>query len=200
LGGNTTGSPNSQPHVAAFDELLQRVEHELLRAQEHFDNWEAIFPTQQVIDVLNRYVGFFRPTIDAHIAQFFIKVANVTGTDQRLPSLYRLFKMIEEHADLAPNVNIKTLRSRLKAQRQLLERVRKFRDTRIAHFDTTIKPDAVLFGESRSLLQELEDVFNEIRIAHKGRRKAFDWWGQQHDAKELLCTLEEAHAQRSKDL
>lgn len=131
----------------------------------YFDIWEQIWPTAQVVDVINRYKGFFQPTRKALFDQFSIKICNVISNDRRLPSFHKIFKMLDTNPSLAPEIDVQSLRKRLKQHRTVLTAINNYRNTKAAHWDTTNqvagrKP--VLFGDSRRMLKELQDIFNEI--------------------------------------
>ena len=53
-----------------FKSLLNAVRLQLLDAQMHFDIWEELWPTQEKVDIINAYKGFFLPTRDAHLDRF----------------------------------------------------------------------------------------------------------------------------------
>jgi hypothetical protein len=48
--------------TAEFKSLLEELRKQLLDASIYFDIWEQLWPTTQVVDVINRYKGLFMPT------------------------------------------------------------------------------------------------------------------------------------------
>ena len=144
---------------AEFKSLLEELRKQLLDASMYFDIWEQIWPTAQVVDVINRYKGFFQPVRKALFDQFSIKICNVTGNDRRLPSFHKVFKMLDTSPSLAPGVDVQSLRKRLKQHRAVLTAIDSYRNTKAAHWDVTTqvaerKP--VLFGDSKRMLKELQ--------------------------------------------
>ena len=154
----------NEQQTAVFKTLLEELRKQLLEASIHFDIWEGLWPTAQVVDVINRYKGFFLPTRNAHLDRFFIKVSNVMSNDPRSPSFYRIFKMLDNNPDLAPGIDTRSLRKRLRQHRGVLEGINNHRNTKAAHWDTqqTAQRKSVLFGDSKRMLKELQDIFNEI--------------------------------------
>jgi hypothetical protein len=166
-----------EEQVAAFRFLLEELRKQLLTASVHFDIWVQLFPTAEVVGVINHYRGFFQPTIDAHIDRFFIKVSNVVSNDRRSPSFYEVFKMLENNPALAPSVEVRSLRKRLKQHKEVIERIKEYRRKRGAHWDIEekAKRKPVLFGDSRQMLTELQDIFNQISGAHSGNLWSFKY-------------------------
>ncbi len=147
-----------------FRSLLEELRKQLLDASTYFDALEQIWPTARVVDVINRYKGFFQPTRKALFDQFSIKVCNVVSNDRRSPSFHKVFKMLDTNPNLAPGVDVHSLRKRLKQHRAILTAIDHRRNTKAAHWDTcqvaSRKP--VLYGESKRMLKELQEMFNEI--------------------------------------
>jgi hypothetical protein len=148
-----------------FKSLLEELRKQLLDASMYFDIWEQIWPTEKVVDVINRYKGFFQPIRKALFDQFSIKICNVTGNDQRLPSFYRVLKMLDKNPGLAPRLDVKSLHKRLKKHRATLMAIESHRNTKAAHWDITTQvaePKPVLYGDTKQMLKELQNIFNEI--------------------------------------
>jgi adenosyl cobinamide kinase/adenosyl cobinamide phosphate guanylyltransferase len=175
---------------AEFRSLLEKLRQQLLAASVHFDVWVQLFPTTQVVDVINQYKGFFQPTREAHLDQFFIKVSNVVSNDPRSPSFHRIFKMLDNNPALASGVDVQLLRKRLEQHKEVLERIKKHRNKRAAHWDTQeqVQRKPVLLGESKRMLEELQGIFNEISGAHSKNVWSFKY-SEQSDSSSLLNVL-----------
>ena len=182
----------NEQQIVEFQSLLDELENQLLDASMYLDIWEQIWPTEKVVKVINQYKGFFQPIRKALFDQFSIKICNVTGNDRRLPSFYKVFKMLEANPSLAPGADIRALRKRLKQHRVVIAAIDSYRNTKAAHWDITIQPaerKPVLFGESKRMLKELEDIFNEIYGAATNGEMVFELV-QHNDASFLLNNLE----------
>ena len=155
---------DDEVQTKGFRSLLEELRKQLLDAAIYFEAWEQIWPTAQVVDVINRYKGFFQPTRKALFDQFSIKICNVISNDRRSPSFHKVFKMLDTYPNLAPNIDVQSLRRRLKQHRAVLTAIDDYRNTKAAHWDVqlTVKKKPVLYGDTRKMLEELEDMFNEI--------------------------------------
>ena len=156
---------DDEPQTKEFRSLLEELRKQLLDASMYFDIWEQIWPTAQVVDIINRYKGFFQPTRKALFDQFCIRICNVISNDRRLPSFHKIFKMLDTNPNLALEIDVRSLRKRLKQHRAVLTAINDYRNTKAAHWDITnqiAERKPVLFGDSRRMLKELQDIFNEI--------------------------------------
>ena len=72
--------------------------------------------------------------------------------------------MLNENATLAPGLDVRSLKRRLKSYKNTLSAIKHYRDTRAAHWDTEIqaKRKPILFGDCKRMLEELQQMFNEI--------------------------------------
>jgi len=184
-----------EQQIAKFRSILEELRKQLLEASMHFGIWEQLWPTEQAVDIINQYKGFFLPTRNAHLDRFFIKVSNIVSNDLRSPSFYRIFKMLDINTDLAPAIDSSSLRKRLKQYKVILEGINNYRNTKAAHWDTSqvaqLKP--VLFGDSKRMLKELQDMFNEICGASTKNTWSFKI-SQHGDTTSLLNALKDLRA------
>ncbi len=178
--------------VAEFKSLLEELRKQLLDACIHFEIWEQLWPTEQVVDVINRYKGFFQPTRNAHIDRFYIKICNVVSNKLNQPSFYRVFNMLKANTTLAPGLDIRSLKKRLKSHKKTLSAIKQYRNTKGAHWDMVIpaKRKPVLFGDSKRMLEEMQNIYNEISGAATTREWSFKL-SQHGDTHALLNHLNE---------
>ena len=60
-------------------------------------------------------------------------------------------------------------------RKELLERLKRLRDQRIAHHDAISSGDrSVLYGEVQKLVDDIKSVYNKLRSGHDGVFTAFD--------------------------
>ena len=185
--------------IKEFKSLLEELRKQLLDASVYLNVWEQLWPTAPVVDVINRYKGFFLPTRKALLDQFFIKVCNVASNDRRSPSFFKVFKILDTNPNLAPNIDVQSLGKRLKQHRATLINIVKYRNKRAAHWDIDIevKKKPVLYGDSKKMLRELQDVFNEIARASTRNEWSFKT-SQQGDTTALLNHLNELRIMHKK--
>lgn len=154
----------NEEQTAELQSLLEELRKQLLEASMHFDIWEELWPTTQVVDVINRYKGFFLPTRNAHIDRFYIKVCNVVSKKSSQPSFYHVFSLLNKNANLVPGLDVRSLKKRLKSHNKTLSAIEQYRNKKGAHWDIDIpaqrKP--ILFGDCKRMLKEMQEIFNEI--------------------------------------
>ncbi len=180
----------NEEQVKAFESLLVELREELFKACTNFDICIQLWHTQEVVDVLNQYIGFFWPTKGAHFDQFTIRVSEVLRTKQGAPSFYNVLRMLSQNTQLAPNIDVRSLSDRLKKHKQVVKAIKQYRNTMAAHAYTqsSVVRKPVLFGKAKRLLQDLQNIFNEISIAHGNHPWLFK--AEQHnDASRLLEAL-----------
>ncbi len=113
----------NKQQTAELKYLLEELRKQLLEASMHFEIWEGLWPTTQVVDVINRYKGFFLPTRNAHIDRFYIKACNVVSNKSSQPSFYRVFSMLNKNANLVPGLDVRSLKKRLKNHKKTLSAI-----------------------------------------------------------------------------
>ena len=187
-----TTEEHSAPKISApFDRLMEEIGSQLVQAQSSFDIWQALWPTENVVDTVNAYRGFFIPTRDAHRDRFFTKAVTVAKPGRSAPSLHRLLEMIRKDGSLAPGVEAASLTARLRVLKPRVDKAESLRNRRAAHWDTEQQPDKVTLGEFRAFLTELQDVYNEVYSSRRpGAQLFFQMW-EANDVRLVLETLAE---------
>lgn len=164
-----------------FEKWRQALANELIAAYTHYHIWEQLWPSEESVPVLNRFRVFFHYTTAAHMQLFFLHVTKITEDRRDSINLWCLLDEVEKYPSLVPGLSvmeIKQLREQLKAHRDILRRIHIHRDKRIAHVDERQSwPDSCLWqdtvvtvGEAKILLQDLENLFNRLSVAHDGQR------------------------------
>ncbi|NQW22911.1 MAG: hypothetical protein HQ475_05640 [SAR202 cluster bacterium] len=155
---------------------MERVRIELLYARLSFSTWLDLWPeSEDIVTMLNAYKGFFAISRAALIDHCFIKIGNVTDSKhKKAPSFYNLFQMLENPNPNADGFDIEGCRQKLKAQREVERKVRRYRDKKAAHSEINATPEPVHIEEMRTLLDNLEMVFHDIySFANPGERFSF---------------------------
>lgn len=194
-----------------FESVFEILQKQLLNASTSFYIWEQLFPTEKVINILNRYIGFFQPTREAHLDGLIIKVSEILSDRHDAASFYRILNMIGRNPSLAPSINVHEIRKRLRNHRKVVEAIKDYRNKRVAHWDISsakkrVPPEyagikrlgkPVFFGETKQMLAELQAIYNKISASHSERIYAFRY-GQQGDTVSLLQALKERLAEDKK--
>ena len=128
-----------------FDEKLRLLREQISTAEISLDIWVRLNDRdEELAGALDRFRGFFVPTLLAIQTLFFIKLGIATeAKDRRQPSIIEILRLIEEEPTLAPGLNIAGLRARLSEINDHIRRVHRARDRRFAHFDTNMGPPSV---------------------------------------------------------
>jgi len=184
-----------------FKYILEELRKQLLDADKYFDIFEQIWPTPEAVDTINRYRGFFIPIRQALFDQFTIKICNVTSNDRRLPGFYKIFKTLILESSLAPKIDVGSLRKRLKQHKLILDAINDYRNTKAAHWDIEMKGGnkPILYGQTRKMLEELENMFNEISSAVLKKTWSFKYV-QHLDTTSLIRHLGELRAVHKKQI
>lgn len=152
----------------AFEKRLEVLRVELLQAHTHFHIWEQLWPTEEVVRVINQYKGFFVPARDAHLNTFVVKATNVVKPSEDA-SFEHLFIILDNAPYLAPELDVNSLRARLKKLEPILLSIE---DARHAFAHTKIrvsKPkSSYTYGQAKKVLEELQTIFNEIHRSFTG--------------------------------
>jgi hypothetical protein len=194
-----------------FESVFEILQKQLLNASTNFYIWEQLFPTEKVINILNRYIGFFQPTREAHLDGLIIKVSEILSDRHNAASFYRILNMIGRNPSLAPSINVHEIRKRLKDHKKVVEAIKDYRNKRVAHWDISsakkrVPPEyagikrlgkPVFFGETKQMLAELQAIYNKISASHSQGIYAFRY-GQQGDTVSLLQALRERLAEDKK--
>ena len=78
--------------IIELKSVLEELRRPLLDASMHFEIWEGLWPTKQVVDVINRYKGFFMPTRKAILTKFSSRFAMSSVMTAGLPASIRFSK------------------------------------------------------------------------------------------------------------
>jgi hypothetical protein len=183
----------NQSGIDEVKAILEEVGKQLLDASTLWDICIQLWPTIQVVKIINRYKGFFQPTRKAIFDQFSIKICNVTSNDAHVPSFNKVFRLLDLNPEYAPDLDVRTLRKRLKKHKKVLEAVNNYRNTKAAHWDVKNRKDKekpILFGDCQRTIKELQDVFNQISGAVAKKGYSFKYV-QHNDTTTLLQHLDE---------
>jgi hypothetical protein len=195
--GTETKLKNEQEE---FENVFEILRKQLLAASVNLYIWEQLFPTEKVVDIINQYKGFFLPTRAAHLDGLILKVSDIRSTKPNAPSFYRILNMIGINSNLAPDINVREIKKRLRKHKKVVEAIRDYRDKRVAHWDTSFEDEEVskpLLLGTKKMLGELEDIFNEISASHSSNTWAFRY-AQQGDTTSLLEALRKKRTQDEK--
>lgn len=182
---------DSEDEREEFAYILEVLRQQLLGASTHFYIFEQLWPTEKVVDIINRYKGFFQPTRAAHLDSLIIKVSDILSNNASAPSFYRVLNMIGRNPKLAPGINVPELKQGIRKHKKTLKAVKDYRNKRVAHWITSIKDEEVdkpLVLDTKRMLGDLGAIFNRISASHSNSEWVFKY-AQQGDTLTLLEAL-----------
>ena len=189
-----------------FARQLKELQREIFHAVISYQVRLALWETPEVVNILNRYSGFFIPVRDALYETMLMGFAKIFDRDSRTISLKNLMKVAKKDlANLVPNMTkekIEELEQRISQHDAVLQVIKKLRDQHFAHRDAAPEPKSPLIKKDvDQMVKTLEDVFNKLSVGHDGT--VYDWSHQSNRSawatSEILRILsEEAQAQKAK--
>lgn len=173
-----------------FENIFAILQKLLLGASVNLYIWEQLWPTEKVVGTINQYKGFFQPTRAAHVDGLVLKVSVVLSNDSNAPSFYRILNMIGANSNLAPDIDGREIKKRLRKHKEVLEAISDYRNKRVAHWDTSVEKldKRVLLGPAKKMLEELKGISNQISASHSGQIHAFRYL-EQGDTNRFLEAL-----------
>ena len=188
-----------------FARQLNELQREIFRAIISYEVRLALWETPEVVDILNRYRGFFVPVRDALHGTMVIGFAKVFDKDTRTMSLKNLLKVASEDAgELVPNMmrrDIEQLEERLSQHDAALEAIKRLRHQHLVHRDAKPEPQLPLIKKDvDQMIETLKDVFNELSRGHG--KSEYSWSYQTkrsaRETSEILRILsEDAQARKA---
>ena len=127
---------------------------------------------------LKRYDGFFVAAGNALLWMALIQLNKVFDSDKRTVSMRNLLTQLKEDRALVPELtddNLLVIEEKLDGSEEVWERLKRFRDQRLAHHDSTVTGDtAVLIGEINKLIDDIKEMYNAICRGHNRECTAFE--------------------------
>jgi len=108
-----------------------------------------------------------------------LQFAKVFDPDPRTVSLRVLLTAAEKNREnltpYATEENLRHLGQQIDANEDLLARLKRVRDQRIAHHDSIIANDTrLLYGETRKLVEEVKSMYNSLTSYHDRSTTIFE--------------------------
>jgi hypothetical protein len=128
---------------------------------------------------LNRYRGLFLPAQIALQSQTLMQLAKVFDKHPRAISLMNLLTVAKENRlNLTPHATEKELQDieeKINNSESLLTRLKRYRDTRLAHNDAIVAGDTSLpYGEVNKLAENIKSMYNSLTKGHDRSVTSFE--------------------------
>lgn len=150
----------------------------LLRAKCYYVITLELWPTPERVDILNRFLDFFGLVRQAVIDATFLSYAKAYDHDPRTASIRVLLDATKANPIvLAPNATdgeLNALEALVHSNDHTLENLRRVRNQRLAHTDSSPSGDMSLQkGKLDRLVEDTERAFNDLSLMHDHSQTIF---------------------------
>jgi hypothetical protein len=125
-----------------------------------------------------QYRGFLAPARNALLWSTMLQLSKAYDKDERTVSLNNLIANARNNPTSAPFANpekLEDIQTRIGRNRVLLEKLRRYRNKRLVHYDSTELEDVQIPSEDVvALVGETTSIFNDLKYAYEGKYDDFD--------------------------
>ena len=161
--------------------------------------WRGLMVEDEVsAHALNRYRGLFLPARNALLWMTLMQFAKAFDRHPRTISLRNLLTAAKKNREnLTPHAteeNLQQFEKQIDASEDLLVRLKRVRDQRIAHHDATITGNTrLLYGEMQKLVEEVKSMYNSLTSYHDRSITSFEYLAREaeRDTSEVVRIMRE---------
>ena len=169
-----------------FDHQVLQLRKIILEGVSYFIVWQALNREyENSIQTLDhtgfwwKYSGFFAPARNALLWSTLLQISKAYDKDPRNLSLGKLLKIaLENRKELVPYATRGSLRAifnKIDNNALLLQRLRRYRNQRLAHFDAELNENIELPTEEvQTLVEETKSIFNSLKCSYEGKYDDFN--------------------------
>lgn len=163
-----------------FKRQLKELGGVIIDGIAYFSVWQGLMvEDEDSAQALNRYRGLFLPARISLRWMTLLQFAKVFDPDPRTVSLRVLLTAAEKNREnltpYATEENLRQLGKQIDASEDLLVRLKRVRDQRIAHHDAINAGDTrLLYGEMRKLVEEVKSMYNSLTSYHDRSTTIFE--------------------------
>lgn len=189
-----------------LEECIESIYDTILEAKYNFHIWLETFPVEAIVHILNRYRGFFIPTIISHKNLLYVNLYKVLDTRKDSYHFNCLFDLLEKGHLIKSNIIEEYREQIFEGHATTIKHVKKYRNKLVAHIDkgfvalmkrgleTKRDPEIkVTIGEAKALLETLEGVINDISVKVLRRHLSFKL-DRAKDPEQIIMMLGAARA------
>ncbi|MFC2070079.1 hypothetical protein ACFLTB_02755 [Chloroflexota bacterium] len=126
-----------------------------------------------------RYQGFLSPARNALLWSAILQLSKAYDTDSRTVSLINLIAAARNNpSELAPYAtqdSLELIQGRIATNSEVLSKLRSYRNTRLAHYDSTeTETVRIYIHQISSLVNETKEIFNLLLYANQEQSDDFD--------------------------
>ena len=171
---------------SSFRPQLDQLKTIILDGLSYFLSWHALnreyelsIQSPGIRDFWWQYRGFLGPARKALFLGSIMQFSKAYDSDPRNISIRRLLRTAlenpEEFAPHATGDGLSATLERIDTNTQLLERLRRYRNKRMAHYDSDFRESVEFPSEDlQTLVEETKSILNSIRLSYDGTSDDFD--------------------------
>ena len=151
-----------------FTETLATINREITTMKGTRSAYYASWTTEENLEVLNRYLGFFHPVREAMQTSMLLTAARIVDKDPRTASVPNLIRAVRENPELLPHATDRLLVNLEEKSGETAETVEKLivvRNKTLAHRDRSGHVPLLTKGEVDQLIEGLVNIFNDFSSA-----------------------------------
>ncbi len=163
-----------------FQKQLEDLRKEIFNAIVTYEVYIATWPTEDAVDIINRYKSFFFPVRISLYNMFMLGFRRIFDRDPRTMSLHNL--LIEAQTDtfqLVPHLDqsdIQVIQAELSQHNKTLTKIKDLCDQYLAHRDANPKlSDLPQKAEVDALMNTIEKAFNKLSEGHHQTVTSYDF-------------------------
>jgi len=185
-----------------FEADLNRVKDAIVAASEHYNIW-YIYKNKddrpKYVKVMNRYLGFFRPSISAQFTAILLTLSKILdkNTKNNRISMYSLLESAEKHKLIEP-AKLQKIKDDLNGKDEMFRKLQVLRNNQFAHMGNldskkAFKIAGISPNDLKKLINSSIDILRSIYYAYDRGDFAFDYHSKK-DTYSLLNDLQESKA------
>ena len=158
-----------------FKRRLDRMGAEISRGLVYYSVWEALWPTDDTVRIIDRLRNFVSPVRGALFETVLLRFSRVMRGDGESPGLPSMLQAAIDDPDaLAPHATARELvdmSEQLEQQERALESLLRSKDQHIAQLGGNPFDDATLRkGDVENFVKSVQQIFNRLYTAHADDR------------------------------
>jgi len=163
-----------------FNRQLIELQKIIAEGIAYFSTWRSLrVGDDDSAQALNRYRGLFLPAQIALQSQMLMQLAKLFDKHPKAISLSNLLSAANENRlkliPYATEEDLQNIEEKISNSESLLLRLKRYRDTRLAHHDAIVAGDtALLYGEVNKLVENVKCMFNSLTRGHVLSFTSFD--------------------------
>ena len=165
-----------------FKRQLDELGRIILEGIAYFTVWHGLVAEDEdTAKALNRYRGLFLPAQIGLKWMTLLQFSKVFDRHSKAISLSNLLTVAKQNpGELIPHAtkeNLRDIEQKIENSKDLLTRLKRVRDKRIAHHDAIIAGDThLLYGETRKLVEEVKSMYNSLTIYYDRSSTIYDFF------------------------